>query len=530
MGMGDTIKGGVQSMLHGGAWLANKVAPDSQFTKDINAAVPQVDSTIANQETAYQAQRQANQPQNLSGLITGQKPAPGIDWARLGGNVTSLAPMAMAAPEMGAMGMGGRMAVGAGLGAQNAAFQPVTDNTQPYADQKTNQLGIGTLAGGVAAPLASALGSAISGVGGAAQKQLAKAGVTMTPGQILGGAWARAEDKLTSVPILGDMIKNAQQRGADSFNSATYNQVLAPLGQKYSGPIGNEGVAAVKQTISDAYDNTLSKMNFQMDQPFMADLQHLGGMAQNLPAQQQQTFANVVKTQILGKLGPKGNMDGETLKGVQSELGRMASGYASDPSFDNRQLGDAISALKGAVDSALPRSNTPELAQQLQNANAAYANFVRLRSAAGSQGAMNNGGVFTAAQLNNAVRANDKSVGKGATATGNALMQDLSSAGQQVLGAKYPNSGTPGRAAIMSALGMLGGGGAAMAGYGPQALAGAGVGAVASLPYTQIGQRLAQALMMSRPAVAAPIGQAVQKYGVPSAAALGAALANSPNR
>jgi hypothetical protein len=506
MGAGDAVRGYGQSIVHGLSWLADKVAPDSQFAKDARAALPQIQTTIDTQNAQY---AKAN-------------PDAGMDWKRLAGQAGGMALLGgggLSAPES----LAGKALVGALSGVAGSAAQPVTDLQpgQTYADQKLDQIKNNALVGALAGPATAIAGKAISGAGGAAQQQLAKAGVTMTPGQILGGAAARTEEKLSSVPVLGDLIKGAQQRAANSFNTATYNEVLAPLGVKYSGPIGHEGVEAVQRTISDAYDSTLSKMQFKIDQPFMADLQQLGGMAQNLPAQQQQTFANVVKTQIIGKFGPQGNMDGDTLKGVQSELGRMARGYAGDPSFDNRQLGEAIGALKDAVDNALPRSNTPELAQQLQKANAAYANFVRLRTAAGSQGAMNNGGVFTAAQLNNAVRQADKSAGKGASATGNALMQDLSGAGQQVLGSKYPDSGTAGRA-------MLGLAASAAAGHAllPAAVAGpaAVVGSAAALPYTKYGQALAQALLMSRPAGAVPVGNALSRYGVPFSAALGSAL------
>lgn len=446
----------------------------------------------------------------------------------IAGGVVATAPLAALAPAGATATALGRIGTGAAIGGASGLAAPSDPNNQQgYWDQKLGQAGTGAAFGAGGSVLANALGKVISGASGTAQKTLADAGVRMTPGQILGGGAATTEDKLTSIPIVGDLIKSAQQRAVNSYNTATYNQVLAPLGQKYSGPIGSEGVAAVKQTIGDAYDSALSNMTFKATDPaFQSDISKLTGMAQNLPAQQQQQFKNIFQTQIMGKLGPQGTMDGPTLKGAQSELSRISSGYSGDPSYDNRQLGAAVGEIKNAIDNSLPRYNAPADVQNLANANAAYANFVRLRSAAGSQGAMNNGGVFTAAQLNSAVRANDKSVGKGASATGNALMQGFSTAGQDVLGAKYPNSGTPGRAAIMAALSALGGGGATAAGFGAPALAAGGAAALASLPYTSLGQRATQAALMARPAGAQAVGNFVQKGVSPFAAALGAALAN----
>lgn len=349
--------------------------------------------------------------------------------------------------------------------------------------------------------------------------------MTMTPGQIMGGTWGTLENKLTSVPILGDVIKGAQQRAVQDFNRATYDQVLAPLGQKYSGPVGQQGVSAVRQTIGDAYDNALSRMTFQATDPqFQADIGRLAGMAQGLPPAQQQTFMNVLQTQVFGKLGPQGMMDGQTLKGAQSELGRIARGYGGDPSYDNRQLGAAIGEIKNAIDNSLPRYNAPDAVQGLANANAAYANFARLRAASASQGAMNNGGLFSPAQLQSAVRAADKTVGKGSTATGNALMQDWSQTGMGALGKGYPDSGTAGRLGTAGAIG-------ALISH-PALLANPGTWAAAApmAAYTPYGQKLAQALLMSRPAGAQALGGAVNSF-LPSVSALGVpALANGPQR
>jgi hypothetical protein len=446
----------------------------------------------------------------------------------IGGSIVATLPMTMVAPEMTSASMLQKIGVGAGLGAANSAVAPVTDQSSPYWKQKAAQVGLGAAVGGVAAPIASGMGKALSGFGGDAQQQLAQKGVLMTPGQIMGGGAQRTEEKLTSIPVVGDLIKNAQQRSLQSFNKAAYDEVLSPLGQKYSGPVGNEGVEAVKNTISNAYDNALSKMTFRASDPqFQADITKLAGMAQNLPESQKATFMNVLKTQIFGKSGPQGVMDGQTLKGVQNELSRIARGYSGDASFDNRQLGSVIGEVKNAVDSSLARYNPADAVDGLAKANAAYANFVRLRGAAASQGAMNNGGIFTAAQLNNSVRGADKSLGKGATATGNALMQDFSTAGQQVLGSKYPDSGTAGRS-------LLGMGAAALAGHEflpPSVLAPAALGGAAvAAPYTQLGQKIAQALLMSRPSGAKAIGSAVDRYITPLTPAFGVALLNGSNR
>jgi hypothetical protein len=434
----------------------------------------------------------------------------------IGGMAAATAPLALVAPEIGGMGLLGKAATGAALGAASGAVSPV-ENVQQTPDggndfwsQKLGQVGTNAAIGGVATPVTAALGSAISGVVDPVRQRLAQAGVTMTPGQIAGGGWQALENKASSLPLIGDMIKGAQQRGVQTFNKATYDQVLAPLGQKYSGPIGQEGVGAVRQTIGDAYDNALSNMTFRATDPaFQSDITNLAGMAQNLPPAQQKTFTNILQTQVFGKLGPQGLMDGPTLKGAQSELSRIARGYSGDPSFDNRQLGAAVGEIKSAIDNSLPRYNAPAAVGDLSKANAAYANFVRLRGAAGSQGAMNNGGIFTPAQLQSAVRSADKSAGKGASATGNALMQDFSQDAMGVLGKGYPDSGTAGRLGTAGALGALFSHPGML--LNPMAYA----AAAPALAYTPLGQRAAQGLLMSRPAGAQAVGNAVTNWFAP---------------
>ena len=96
-----------------------------------------------------------------------------------------------------------------------------------------------------------------------------------------------------------------------------------------------------------------------------------------------------------------------------------------------------IHALK-AVRENLARSN-PDYAQQLSNINKAFANYAIIREA-GSKA--NTAEKFTPAQLAAAVKKSDQSAGKGATATGKAMMQDLTDAGVLVLPNTLPDSGT----------------------------------------------------------------------------------------
>ena len=481
-GFGSTVLGGQQLLGHGLQALGAQGAGD-WLVKDAEKGLKNLNAEALPYEQAHPT----------IGTI-----------GNLGGSIAATLPLMAAAPV--ANTYRGAAGIGALTGAATGALAPVEGSSDFWGD-KAQQVGLGALTGGVASPVLRGVSRVISPQVSPDVQALMSRGVTPTPGQILGGGFARTEEKLTSVPFLGDMIKNAQQRGVQQFNAAAYNEALAPIGEKFSGKVGHEGVEQVANKIGAAYNEVLPKMQFKIDPQFHADVMNLSSMAQGLPEAQQKTFLNLLKTQIFNKVGPQGNMDGQALKGVQSELARVSNGYLGDPSFDNRQLGAAISALRDAVDGNLVRMNPPELAQKLSNANQAWANFARIRAAGASQGAMNNEGVFTAGQLQNAVRSADKSVGKGATATGSALMQDLSGAGQRVLGSKYPDSGTTGRGlmALLAPAGMMTAPSQTL-----MTLGGIGAG---SLPYTQLGQRAAAALLTSRPQFAQPVGNAVSKLG-----------------
>lgn len=442
---------------------------------------------------------------------------------KIGGNIVGTAPLAALAPEALAASTLGRIGTGAAVGAASGAAAPVDPASQNYWGDKGQQALTGGAWGAGGAALANALGRVVSGANGAAQRRLADSGVTMTPGQILGGGAARTEEKLTSVPILGDFIKNAQQRSVQSFNRAAYDNALEPLGQTLPRdiPIGSDAVQAVRSRIGQVYQSIEPRANFVADQNFNADVGAIrNNLAQTAPATLQQ-FDNIVQNQVTNKLQHGFVLDGQQWGNTRSEISTLARNQTlGNATPDNRALAGALGELNDAINAGVGRASPPDVLPDLARANAAYARYKQIENAAGSAGASNNGNVFTAAQFQNAIRRGSTS---GQKATNSGLNAQFGADAQDVLGAKYPNSGTPGRAAIMAALGALGGHAVLPPGVATPAI---GAGALAALPYTGLGQRATQALLMARPQFAQPVGQFIRESGSPFAAALGAALAN----
>lgn len=441
-----------------------------------------VDQQVREQEKSYQQARQA----------TGQD---GIDWARLGGNVLSPANLAIASKVPAAASTLGRVGAGAGGGAAFGLLSsPVTEGE--FWPEKAKQTAISGVMGAAFPAVASMVKPNVR----PDVAKLMSEGVTPTPGQIMGGVAQSVEDRLTSLPVLGDAISYSRKKGLDEFNKAALSRALKTTGGKVDD-IGREGVASVRQQLQESYDKLLPSLSFKADKQFVNELNTVRQMASQLPDSQSKQFEKIVAVQLKGKMTKPGLMSGERLKEVESELGRIARGYSNDPSFDNRQLGSAVEEVQNLIRQTLVRTN-PAKAEELQAINSGWANYARLRDAASRQGSAE--GKFTPAQLAAAVRSQDKTVGKRAYSEGTALMQDLSDAGKNVLASKYPDSGTAGR--LLMGAGALGGGAA----LSPAAV---GAGGVAMLPYLPGGREAMAALLAKRPQSAEAMANAIRKIG-----------------
>jgi hypothetical protein len=504
-GLRDPIDAGAQMLVN---WLPQRVVEGANrfFGDKLAPTAPMLNRQIAEAEAQYQRGRKA------SGDT-------GVDWDRMFGNMVSTAPLTAALPAAGAS-FASAAGAGALSGAASGALQPVTDGGEDFTASKLKQTGVGAATGGGAGVAMKAVSRAINPIVDEATKYLLDRGVQPTTGQLLGKNAAKFEERVANtVPFVGDKIQAARGRAVDQLNVAAYNDALKPIGKVFTGQPGREGYAAVEEMAGQAFDDLLPKMQFKADADFVNGMNKLLGMAQGLPKAEADQFAKVVQQKLLTRVGPKGTMDGQTLQGVMSELRQLSSGYRGDASFDKRQLGDAIGEVAGLIDDTLERAN-PDYASAYRAARETWANVVRLRKAASM--ATGEPGVFSPAQLQGAVRQMDKSVGKGATARGDALMGKLADAGRTVLGNTVPNSGTAERLANFALLGSLGAG----ATISPTAAAG---GALALAPYTKSGQALMAALLAKRPTnVTAPLAAIVDKSITPAQAALASALLSNP--
>ncbi len=344
---------------------------------------------------------------------------------------------------------------------------------------------IGAGAGQLGSSLVSAARNVVAPRVSAAVRQLADAGVQMTPGQIIGGPLRAAENVIAAaVPVVGDAIQAAQRRSVETFNIAAVNRALSPLGLKLPANItpGNEAVKAAGDALSEAYERVLPALSGQVDDTFVTRVSAIAQRA-NLPPAETQQFQDIIRREI-GNLAQAQNarFTGRMLNQVRDRLDKVGAALrANTQSPYARELGEAVGQVREQV-LALARRQNPTAADALRRIDRGWAELVRVERAAANAVE----GVFTPGQFSTAVRGADRSVRRRAVARGEALGQDFANAARTTLPSVVPNSGTPRQLVSLAA------GGGAIANPGaivPAIGAGAATMAAYSAPATRAFQQ-----------------------------------------
>ena len=365
------------------------------------------------------------------------------------------------------MGLGGiateaaGVGLGAGIGgqaydilAQRMGWEkpktPMQQATNVVKDVTGNAIGVpaGRVISAAAAPVVRsvaqsggrALANALANP--SAGKQLSRAGVQLTPGQMTGGALQRIEDASTSIPIAGDFIRDAQRQGVQTYNRVAINQALEPLGVTIPAiiDVGRKGISAANKIVSKAYDDALGNVTVTPDAQF----------ATALSAASQTPIRGSLNDDLLTAIDNinkniTGPISGKELKLIDEELGGQIRSAPNTPT--GRELQQRLSDIRTELDNLLARTNPDALAGK-KAADAAKARLIRVEEASASAGAP--GGNFTPAQLAAAVKRYEGGPRNARYARGEALMQDLSEAGSEVLPRTVPDSGTALRSVVTS--------------------------------------------------------------------------------
>jgi hypothetical protein len=420
MGLKDPITGGAQLLpraLAGitslGGTTPNRV---SQYFSD---EARRVDEMARAEEEAYQAQRQA-------------QGGTGFDIARLGGNIlnpASIVPATRVAQLARAKGLSSVGQAAAG-GAVSGAMQPAVGEGT-FGEQKTEQVTLGAVTGPIGEKVVAGTGRVLSPLVSKAEQTMRDLGITPTTGQTLGGQFKTLEEFAQNMPLIGPSIQNARQRVLFDFNKGVINKALAKVDDKLPADvIGRDAIAYASDEVSKKYDDVLAKMSFDLDFATTSNILGALSKAKSLDANQRQKVTETLNDIIFGKFSGQ-KLDGQTYKGIESDLRKKAGNYVNSATASEREIGDALTDVLGVLKKELYFQN-PKQTSQLRRIDSAYGDLSVINVAAANSGA--DSGVFTPKQFNTAVRQQDATRRKTAFAKGKARGQEISDAAVSVIG------------------------------------------------------------------------------------------------
>jgi hypothetical protein len=380
----------------------------------------------------------------------------------------------------------------------------------------------GAVGGKVGSSIVGGAGKMLQGVTDPAVKRLAAAGIPLTLGQMGGKVAKGIEDRATSIPIVGDVIRNAQRRGIEGANRAAFNDTLANVGEKLPDgvDIGHDAYVYTRQRLGDIYDEVLAPLTVARDTPFA---QALTGAKTKIakignPAVRSEAL-QILKTSVQSRFDKTGKMVGQDLKDAQSDLGSHINDLSQGKTWE-KKAGAALKDVKVALEDLVSRTD-PEAGERLAQVNAGWAHLKPLETATQKAG-VKTAGVWNMNQLAQGVT---KGKAASTVASGNAPHQQLASDAAKVLPSSVPDSGTAGRLMGPAVLaGLLSGHMPITAAAAPVAVPAAGlIGGMAAL-YTRAGQKALTKMMTSRNPAIRDLGKHVRLLASPAGTAGAVAL------
>lgn len=504
MGLKDPITGGAQMLPRALAGVTSGFGayqnPVSEF---FSSEAQRMDELARAEEQAYQQQRQA-------------RGETGFDVPRLGGNILNPATLVPAARAAQLVSGAGKTAQAVAGGVAGGVMQPVTEEGD-FASQKAQQIGVSAVTAPLGEKVVAGAGRVLKPLVSKAEQTMRDLGITPTTGQTLGGQFKSIEEFAQNLPLIGSSIENARQRVLFDFNKGVINKALNKVKDKLpEDVIGRDAINYASEQVSNQYDDVLSKMSFDLDFATTSNILSALSKKTNLSPSQRQEVAQTLNDIVLGKFSGQ-KMDGQTFKGIESDLRKKASNYMNSSTASERDIGEALGDVLGVMKKELYFQN-PKQTPKLRRIDSAYADLSVINIAAANSGAPS--GVFTPKQFSTAVRQSDMTRRKSAFAKGKAKSQEISDAAVEVLG-DQSRATLEGRvaASTLGGLGML-----------SQPQIGIPLAATVPTMYSPAGQRALDMLLRSRPDLMKQAGGMLTGASPQVGAVLAPSVINQYNR
>ncbi|RYE78416.1 MAG: hypothetical protein EOO80_08640 [Oxalobacteraceae bacterium] len=366
--------------------------------------------------------------------------------------------------------------------------------------------------------VARTVGGAARGVQDDAVRYLRDRNVPLTAGQTLGGIAKGVEDRLTSVPLVGDMIRNRRVEGLDAVNRLAFEDAAAPL-QRQTNPItaaptdiGEQGVEQLRRIRQNGYDNAVDGRLATADPQYDNAYQSSVTAARAIPNTGPQV-ADELNAIVPGYFAPGGIINGQNAQAAIKELRGLRAARQGDAL--GQRTGQAVRDAEGAITDLFERQS-PGFGNDLGAANAVNGNLKTIEKAV--QNAGRNDGRFTAAQLDRSAQQSAAKFGGNAATTQRPFFE-LTKAAQNVLPSSIPDSGTATRLATLALPAALGGAGGGAGYLGGEdgigatggAASGLGIAALLALGGTRGSQQMLSKLLADRPDLLVRAGEGIQR-------------------
>jgi len=315
-------------------------------------------------------------------------------------------------------------------------------------------------------------------------KKLMDAGIEVTPGQankgtVIGNVLDFLEKRVTSLPILGDMVASAFNRGTKDFQLKIYKDFADKAGIKLPKDFelldGPSLFDDVSNEFSKKYDDVVSKLRLSKNQYIdgIKDFGSQNGLTKN-------QIDDLVRRATAKIVNEKNNLiSGASLQETEQLLRKLSSDMSLDVT-----MRDYFKSITDTVfKTNIKNNSTKDAFINYEKVAQSYPFMLALTKAT----AKNTEGLFTPSNVLQATKTTSSAKNY---ASGKAPYQDISRAAARVLGQPVGDSGTQSRNLVGGI--MLGGAAAGAGADGGVTLGGAAMG---SLPFFSYSTPLTNKVM-----------------------------------
>jgi hypothetical protein len=339
--------------------------------------------------------------------------------------------------------------VGAAVGGGVGAAQPVIGD-----ESRSDNVKAGAVMGAAGEVGGRVLGRAISGlipksVAGGALPQNVQDAATL--GQLAdknttaGKIASSIEERLTSVPVTGDILKRSRQGGVDAWRQDVIDRSMPKGFKPTRGADTRDQIAEGYGEFKKRYGQALSGVDVAPSQLFEKQLRTvLRDPKTGIPQDQAERILDQTIENYASRFGQNGKMSGSVAKDFESFLSDQARQYSKSEVPGHSNIGKVYRDLERAWSTSYRRQMGSGPRKQINELDSQYGNYKTAERAAGAVG--NVGGDFTPAQLTTAVSGR---TGKARFGRGEGFLADEARLGKEVFTDSLPSSGTTERAMLM---------------------------------------------------------------------------------